>query len=352
MSRMRVWAAIVSAAAWTIAVGCGSSSAPQQPLPDSGTGEASVPRDSSVLDAADATTTEAGSDAPAADGAADGPADGPADGASEGAADGPADSADSAAADAPVDGASDAPIDGASDAPATDAPSDALQPEAGEAGSPSLCNNPAFVFCDGFEDGLTNWTQPFTSGGATFVDNVHVYRGQKALHAQVAPVMEAGTTTYAAEQKFQAWPLDSFTRFFAYVPSPMAPSQAGLISIDQNGGNNPGIELLLDPSTAALTMETFNTGVDGGDQTWHSATAQSALDQWVCFEIEVNVDTQTTHVYMNDVEVTDLMRGNLLLPPLGITGVGVFFFRANPQSAQDVWIDEVAVSAARVGCTN
>jgi hypothetical protein len=66
------------------------------------------------------------------------------------------------------------------------------------------------------------------------------------------------------------------------------------------------------------------------------------------------VDTiaETEHVYMNDTEVTDLMRTALTLPQLGNTSVGLSFFQANAQGAVDAWIDEVAVNSARIGCAN
>jgi hypothetical protein len=74
------------------------------------------------------------------------------------------------------------------------------------------------------------------------------------------------------------------------------------------------------------------------------------MGQWVCFELEVDVNAGTSHLYMNDNEVTDVAKTNLGLSPLGILGVGLSFYMPSAQGAQDVWIDEVAVDGTRIGC--
>jgi hypothetical protein len=64
----------------------------------------------------------------------------------------------------------------------------------------------------------------------------------------------------------------------------------------------------------------------------------------------VDVSAGTSHLYMNDSEVTDVAKTNLGLQSLGVLGVGLSFFMPNAQGAQDVWIDEVAVDGTRIGC--
>ncbi|HEX8794004.1 MAG TPA: hypothetical protein VF765_23845 [Polyangiaceae bacterium] len=223
---------------------------------------------------------------------------------------------------------------------------------ASEAGPPSLCPGSSFLFCDGFEQGLTNWTSVASTGGGVSVDSVHVHRGTKALHANVYAVTEAGATAYAMVQKYgpQPWPTHFFTRFFAYVPSPDPPTTAGLLDLIENGAPYSGTELRLSPPRDAIGMQTY--GTDAGLVTWQSTQALATLDQWTCFEVEVDTLAETEHVYVNDDEVTDLMRSGLTLPQLGNTSVGLSFFRANVQNAVDAWIDEVAVDSARIGCAN
>jgi hypothetical protein len=96
-------------------------------------------------------------------------------------------------------------------------------------------------------------------------------------------------------------------------------------------------------------MNTFSTGED---QTWESDGGVMPMDQWVCFELDLDTLSETSLLYVNDVEVTDMSRGLLDLPQLGILGVGLTFNLPNVQPAQDAWIDEVAVSTSRIGCTD
>jgi hypothetical protein len=208
--------------------------------------------------------------------------------------------------------------------------------EAGESGPPSLCPG-TFLFCDGFEQNLTNWSEVQSSGGQVYVDSVHVYRGAKALHANLYAVAEAGTQAWAYASKYgtQPWPTHVFTRLFAYVPSPSPSSPYA------------GLELRVLPSNAALAMETFDTNAD---KSWQSADASAPLDQWVCFEVEADTNAETSHLYMNDVEVTDLAQSGLALMQLGITNVGLTLPSGNVEPARDAWIDEVAVDSARIGC--
>ncbi|HEX8791001.1 MAG TPA: hypothetical protein VF765_08605 [Polyangiaceae bacterium] len=316
MGRIGVALALAAVAA------CGGSSGSGGGGPDAMT-DAAMPTDGTMPDAKDG----GGSDA--AD-AGDGDAASIVDATTPDAADG---AVGDAAAEAAEDAAEDAPF------------------EAGEAGPPSLCPG-TFLFCDGFEQNLTNWTGISTTGGGAAVDSVHVYRGAKALHVTIDPVVEAGTTSYAAVQKYgaQPWPTHFFTRFFSYVPAPSPPSTAGLLDLIQNGAPYSGTELRITPPSAGLEMQTY--GTSAGIVNWDSADASSPLDQWVCFEVEIDTVAETAHVYMNDTEVTDLTRSGLTLPQLGNTSVGLTFFQANVQGQTEAWIDEVAVNSARIGCAN
>jgi hypothetical protein len=221
-------------------------------------------------------------------------------------------------------------------------PSDAAEADGG-----SSCG--AYVFCDGFEQGLINWSSHDLSGGTLTVDSVHVYRGTHALHAHIDPVVEAGATAAALIQRFQEWPTHLFARFFAYQPSPRPPSPANYADLVALNSPYSGIALSTDPPGGALAMNTFSTGQD---QTWESDGGVMPTDQWVCFEVDLDTVAETSHLYMNDVEVTDMSQGMLALPGLGNLGVGLSFYLPSVQGAQDAWIDEVAVSASRIGCTD
>jgi hypothetical protein len=225
-------------------------------------------------------------------------------------------------------------------------------------GGPSLCNNEggAFLFCDGFED--TNlsdhWTQTnYANAAPPQADSVHFYRGTHALHARTFAVGDAGGPAYANVQKLASsgsWAAHFFTRFFVYQPSPIPPSAEGFLDLVSTTSPYPGIELLSNPG-GGLAAFTYTTSMN---QAWTTdAGADLALDQWVCFEFEVDTFNGVSHAYMNDVEITALAGTNLQLPSLGNVSVGMGFFSpVVGQGQEDAWIDEVAVSTSRIGCSN
>jgi hypothetical protein len=242
-----------------------------------------------------------------------------------------------------------------SDAADTGSPSDAA--DAADGGSPSdagdggasTCGDGGYLFCDGFEDGFTHWTQTYVSGGTATVDSTHVYQGTHALHAHVDPVTDAGASAYAYVQQIQTWPTHVFARFFAYQPSPLPPSPVAILDMVQEFSPYAGIELLTDPPSGGLAMKTYNTAAD---QAWMSDSGATTTDVWTCFELEVDTVGETSHLYLNGTEVTDLAQTSLALPALGILGVGLSFYLPSVQEAEDTWIDDVAVNGARIGCSD
>ncbi|HTQ46310.1 MAG TPA: hypothetical protein VMI75_26320 [Polyangiaceae bacterium] len=227
----------------------------------------------------------------------------------------------------------------------------------GEGGA-SLCNDGgAFLFCDGFEDTnlSDNWSQTqYANAPPPQADSVHYYRGTHALHARTYAVVDAGAAAYSTIQKLASsgsWPAHFFTRLFVYQPSPSPPSPEGLLDLINTTSPYAGIELISNPlgPSGGLATFTYNTSTDQG---WPS-DAGLALDQWVCFEVEVDTFNSVSHVYMNGVEVTALAGMKLGLPALGNVSVGMSFFSPIAgQKEEDSWIDEVAVSTSRIGCSN
>jgi hypothetical protein len=255
-------------------------------------------------------------------------------------------------ADSSVSHGSEAGSDTGADSSVDSGTADSMVP-LGE-GGPSLCNHGgAFLFCDGFEDTnlSDNWSQPsYGNAPPPQADSVHYYRGTHALHARTYAVADAGTSAYSTVQKLASsgWPAHVFTRLFVYQPSPNPPSPEGFLDLINTSSPYAGIELLSNPSGGLATF-TYNTSKDQG---WTS-DAGLPLDEWVCFEVEVDTFNSVSHVYMNDVEMTALAGTKLALPALGNVSVGMSFFSAAAgQGQEDAWIDEVAVSTSRIGCSN
>jgi hypothetical protein len=355
---MRRWIALGGMAlAWAWLLGCGtqtfdhSDAGVEASVPDDGAGYADGGADS-TLPVGDATPppgdagTEAATDAQA-------PADASGDATPVGDATLlPGDAGTEAATDAqaPADASGDATMDAAADATSAvvDAGADSAEEEAAaDGGDAGPCAG--YVFCDGFEQGFDNWSSELLIGGTLTIDSTHVYRGSYALHSHIDPIVDAGGYSSALVQRYQTWPTHLFARFFAYQPSPRAPSPVNYADIGGLNSPYPGIALSTDPPDGDLSMNTFSTGED---QTWESDGGVMPMDQWVCFELDLDTLSETSLLYVNDVEVTDMSRGLLDLPQLGILGVGLTFNLPNVQPAQDAWIDEVAVSTSRIGCTD
>jgi hypothetical protein len=94
------------------------------------------------------------------------------------------------------------------------------------------------------------------------------------------------------------------------------------------------------------------TGYNGLDSDWSSAGDLLPTDSWTCVELEFEgPPANVVHVFLSGAEL-QAMRHALPgdIPPLGILKVGLSFFQASAQPQADMWIDEVAVDSARIGC--
>lgn len=253
------------------------------------------------------------------------------------------------APDAPPDSGVDSSVDASADGP-LDALADVVDAGAVEAGPPApYCGDGGFLFCDGFEDGFNAWSGQYLSFGSIAIDTTHVHSGSYAMLSHTNQVIDAGGAYAAQVNLLETVPPHFFARFFVWEPSPQPPFTANLLDIEENYSPYGGMAFNTEPPSGALSLNTYNTGVDGK---FISDGGVTTFDTWVCFELEVDTINETSHLYMNDVEVTDLAETGLNLSQIGITGVGLTFNQPNPQPAETVWIDDVALNGTRIGCSN
>jgi hypothetical protein len=235
-----------------------------------------------------------------------------------------------------------APVDAAS-------PSDSGTLVPLDAGNPSLCATAGLLFCDGFENGAGAWT-PSVTGGAIAIESGRVYRGAFALHARVNAVTGNNPTVVAIFQfkPAQAWPFPTFVRMFVYLPSPVPPSVGAFVDVLQNQAPYPGLELNFRPPSGFLGA----TGYNGLDSDWSSSGDLLPTDSWSCIELEIEgPPTNVAHVFASGVELPAMQHALPMdVPPLGILSIGLTYYHANAQPQTDLWIDEVAVNGARIGC--
>jgi hypothetical protein len=243
----------------------------------------------------------------------------------------------------------------AGDAPsATESGSVSGPPPVVDGGTPSLCGKPGLLFCDGFENGLLSWGPSVSPRATIVIDDGRAFRGTHSAHAQIAAVTGNDQPTLGAafEHTFPV-PLPSplYVRMFVFLPSPIPPSVGAFLNVVEGIAPFAGVQLNFRPPTGALGGTSYN----GPNDDWSSQGDSLPTGSWQCIELELEgrSDKVVAHTFLGGVELAGMQHtidGNV--PPLGILAVGLSFFQANVQPQTDLWIDEVAADANRIGCTN
>jgi len=254
------------------------------------------------------------------------------------------------------DAPGDAPADAASDAP-NDVAIDATTP---------LCARGGMLFCEDFEAlplgaaTSTKWTTESASGALT-IDATHAL-GQRALkiattangrgRLRVANLAPPGNSLYGV---MHAW-VSGF---------PTAPDYAHFTMVELAGTGNTTLLRPLGgqyaPGNPAGSF--WGVGSDGGptgDWTNWKRTATTAAGKWVCMEFQLDAATSTIKVWIDGAEHTELtvsrtMHGgnavDLVFPAINAAWFGWWLYQANPTpGTYDVWLDDLALSATRLGC--
>jgi hypothetical protein len=233
---------------------------------------------------------------------------------------------------------------------------------ANDGGAGSLCGRPnpsslcpsQYAFCDGFEDedgqNFYRWTSslvdnyegsPANAGTAVSVSDAEVCLGQHAFHAR---------TVGGQQQAFLFRVLDNppnplHVRFYFYLTQSSLPFE--LLGFHASGGQFSMLNL--DPSTSTFNFSTnFSTAaaVLGG--------VPVPYNRWLCLELAMRFDA-------NNGEVQLLLDGKQLgdvtgvnTQPSGVTldtvNVGIIATSPQDTGVNEVYVDEVAVSGATIGC--
>ena len=213
----------------------------------------------------------------------------------------------------------------------------------------SRCAGSTTRLCESFENGLdaTLWSPLIDGAGTATIDDVHAFRGTKALHVKV---VNAGHKAAISESK--TFPLTNnvlFTRMFVWfdtfttqahftmVEAPQVAAGAWIRFGGQNGS--------------------YGVGTDhgaSGDWLEHD-TAPVPTKQWTCLEVEFKGDTNEFHVWQDNVERTALNVGatkhaGFVMPPF--TSIWFGWQTYSNQAPGEFWIDEIAVDDKRIGCEN
>jgi hypothetical protein len=234
-------------------------------------------------------------------------------------------------------------------------------PLCGRASPPSLC--PAgYLFCDGFEDestlSFTHWSSTLsdnlTSGGLAnlgtgmTVETSPTCLGQHSFHAATVGRNQESVLL----RTYSGWANPLHVRFFLYIKQHM--SSVGLLEFR----NSPGdfTSLFLDPPTASTPTSRF------GVETIFSNSLPSigpelalAHDTWLCVELTVRFDSNSGEVNLqvDGNPVGDLVGLQTDSPskPMDRMALGpVVEDTGDTTSSNEVFYDEVAVSADPIGC--
>lgn len=224
-------------------------------------------------------------------------------------------------------------------------PTDGAPPTDG--GGPSRCATLGAQLCDGFEGAMLDprWTRIERNGNVSLAPVP--YRGAQSLkvHGDAAggadvQVEISETETFPATQIFM--------RGFVLLPAstPMTPIR--LMTAYQPDPPYTGVSLYVTPAPGGFAPRVYD-GVT--DTTYDTAMSGSPTGRWVCLEWElVEGNPGSVRVWVDDTEYSDLALAldTSTAPPFGVISFGLLHPPGTP--AQDLWMDEIAVNNARIGC--
>jgi hypothetical protein len=210
----------------------------------------------------------------------------------------------------------------------------------------SRCATAGTLLCESFESALDAnvWTPLVDGDGTAVIDDVHAFRGTKALHVKVvtghkAAISESKTfpiTGNVLYARMFVW-FDAFTTTAHFTMAEAPQTAAGAwIRFGGQGGH-------------------YGVGTDhGASGDWlQQDTAPVPTKQWTCLEFELKGDTNEFHVWQDDVARTALDVGSkqhqgFVMPPF--TSLWFGWQTYSNQAPGEFWIDEIAVDSKPIGC--
>ena len=253
------------------------------------------------------------------------------------------------------------------DATGSGGPDADAAPEAG--GADPNCVTAGSELCEDFESGqldMQRWTlnKPSASAAIT-VDTMHAHGGQYAVHIKVVPNQQS-TAMINEAVTFPAPSNSFYARMFVYF-SPEIPVAAGadfhtgfLFGIGKNdrGDVQAGLGMIAS-AKQWLGYSIFFGGPKFEFGPW--SQTRIVANQWQCVELFENGSdpkTEIRQIWVNGVELTDLRSDSAMaaggnpnhLPPQ-FAGVSFGLWEYHPiPTLSDMWIDDIRVSAKKIGC--
>jgi len=234
-------------------------------------------------------------------------------------------------------------------------------------GGASLCASSTFALCEDFEGtsiDTTRWQKQQSTGSTVAIDTTRAARGAHSAHFHTE---DNGLSLIHESETFPAPNNTYYVRVFAWFDTlPTEPDWAHW-SISGAQADADEFEVRVggqfDPQK---NKNLFGVGTDHGPTgDWTNLDEDDGaqpvpVKSWICIEWMHKGDTNETKFWWDGVEhpslrTTESMHGGTsdpyTLPQFDQMWVGWWLYQAgtNPDHF-DVWLDEVAVDYARIGC--
>jgi hypothetical protein len=216
------------------------------------------------------------------------------------------------------------------------------------------CPNPSWLLCDGFEASSLDpntWTIG-GAGGTVLLDNSRAKRGAQSLHIHLdAAPGGAGQLQAAQTVVSPATAATLFFRAFVFIPASLAGSKIEFVQYQQPATPFLGVFLQQEGDGTLSTVDYANPGA-----VYQKANTVLSGDAWHCIEWETLASAGTSggmSVWVDGNDAGLDISNALVLEPtpgLSVTQLSAIV-PTMPAGPVDIWFDEVAMAAARVGCS-
>lgn len=206
----------------------------------------------------------------------------------------------------------------------------------------------AAAFCDDFERTMlgTDWVLDGAQAAtAVAIDTAQHHSGMSSAHIKYGT---AGVAAFLDSPKGYPFPNDTFWgRVWLYAKTTAEPNHHVYIdlmnSAQKSVSPNPSVRIL---NTQKMSFIATNTL---GDKNATSAVPMPQ-DKWSCFEWHITAmgGKGTVELYLDGTVVPGTSQMNVSIPNVDRTRLGMQRFGGGV--AAELWYDDYAVGAARIGC--
>ncbi|MET0385928.1 MAG: hypothetical protein ABW321_08210, partial [Polyangiales bacterium] len=234
----------------------------------------------------------------------------------------------------------------------------------------SRCGAADVWLCEDFESGALDSARWQAMFNLPTIDDQHAARGGKALHVSTGATTGSGIAT---KQIFPTPDENYWGRLFVYLTAlPTTPTWAHWTLVGAGPTSDSAIKGEVRVGGQLDTaINRFGVGTDGGPTgDWTNLDADSPepaavpLNTWICLEWQHDGQHDETRFFKDGVEHPSLATtkqtdhgGNsdvpFELPTIGSIWFGFWNYnQGKPVQPDhfDVWLDEIALDGARIGC--